>query len=65
MIVDTPESLKARLKAIQAREHAVRQDCLRVIHAVAVATLVALESGSPQELYDVVAAIDEALDDGD
>jgi hypothetical protein len=65
MIIDTPESLKARLEAIQAREHAVRQDCLRVVYAVAAASLRALQSGSTQELADVVEAIAEAMDSGD
>jgi hypothetical protein len=64
MIIDTTESIKARLEAIQAREHAVKQDCLRVVYAVAAASLRALQSGSHEELRDVVEAIAEAIDDG-
>jgi hypothetical protein len=65
MVIDTPESLKARLEAARRQEAAVRRDCLVLVHAVAAAALRDLRSGHTTNLEGVVAVLAEALGDDD
>ena len=64
MVIDTPESMQARLEAARKQEEAIRRDCLILVHAVAAAALRDLRSGHTTNLEEVVAALAEALDDG-